>query len=193
MNTVFPSTVEALKLLLPASGGHLAPIAAWADRVRTVPALRWTGQLHYTSPTNDHPPEVCRFGEAGWKTEDDVLNAITNFTRKLIKDPTEFVLLRSLGSMKQQLMLDDDSGLALRLLVHFVGDVHQPLHLTSRERGGNGDPVIFEGRRTNLHSVWDGLLVGKKVREMRNYTVALPSYVPPLTSMDVARVTRRNN
>ena len=38
------------------------------------------------------------------------------------------------------------SSESLRFLVHFVGDVHQPLHLTSRERGGNGDPVLFEGR-----------------------------------------------
>jgi hypothetical protein len=27
-----------------------------------------------------------------------------------------------------------------------IGDLHQPLHLTGRERGGNGDPVLFDGR-----------------------------------------------
>lgn len=88
-STVFPSTIEALKILLPASGGHLAPIAAWADRVRGIPALSWTGQLHYTSPTNDHPPELCTFGEQGWKTDHDVLHAISNFTRRLIDNPKE--------------------------------------------------------------------------------------------------------
>lgn len=113
-------------MLLPSSQGHLAPIAAWADRIRGVPALRWTGELHYTSPLDDHPPDLCLFGERGMKTDHDVLHAISNFTQKLIDDPSD--------------------GLALRLLVHFVADVHQPLHLTSRERGGNGDAVIFEGR-----------------------------------------------
>lgn len=71
--------------------------------------------------------------------------------------------------------LPPTSGLALRLLVHFVADIHQPLHLTSRERGGNGDPVIFERRRTSLHGLWDGLLVTKLVREQHNYTRPLPS------------------
>lgn len=39
----------------------------------------------------------------------------------------------------------------LRVCVPQIGDVHQPLHLTGRERGGNGDPVIFERRHMSLH------------------------------------------
>lgn len=59
--------------------------------------------------------------------------------------------------------------------MHFIGDVHQPLHLTDRERGGNDDPVRFEGRRFNLHSVWDGALLTKAIREQHNYTEPLPA------------------
>lgn len=66
------------------------------------------------------------------------------------------------------------SWVSLRFLVHFLGDVHQPLHLTSRERGGNGDPVLWEGRRTNMHSLWDGLLIARALRETNNYTKPLP-------------------
>jgi hypothetical protein len=66
---------------------------------------------------------------------------------------------------------------SFRFILHFLGDVHQPMHLTSRERGGNGDPVLWEGRRTNLHSLWDGLLIARTLREQSNYTRALPSYV----------------
>lgn len=40
----------------------------------------------------------------------------------------------------------DGSDIALRFLVHFLGDLHQPLHLTGRERGGNGAIFKFEGR-----------------------------------------------
>lgn len=67
---------------------------------------------------------------------------------------------------------------SLRFLVHFLGDIHQPLHLTSRERGGNGDPVLWEGRRTNLHSLWDGLLIARALREQSNYTAPLPRCAP---------------
>lgn len=64
---------------------------------------------------------------------------------------------------------------AFRFVLHFLGDVHQPMHLTSRERGGNGDFVLWEGRRSNLHSVWDGLLIARALREQHNYTTPLPS------------------
>lgn len=50
---------------------------------------------------------------------------------------------------------------ALFFLVHFVGDIHQPLHLgLAADRGGNDIQVTFDGKKTNLHSLWDtGLLV----------------------------------
>lgn len=45
---------------------------------------------------------------------------------------------------------------ALKFLIHFVGDVHQPLHAANNhDRGGNAVHVILDGERTNLHAVWD--------------------------------------
>jgi hypothetical protein len=45
---------------------------------------------------------------------------------------------------------------ALRFLIHFVGDLHQPLHAADRyDKGGNA-MVVYQGRRrTTLHRVWD--------------------------------------
>jgi hypothetical protein len=50
---------------------------------------------------------------------------------------------------------------ALKFVVHFVGDLHQPLHDEDNgDRGGNERQAIFNGRPDNLHWVWDtGLLV----------------------------------
>lgn len=45
---------------------------------------------------------------------------------------------------------------ALKFLVHFVGDVHQPLHCEdNNDQGGNKVQVIFFGQAMNLHAVWD--------------------------------------
>jgi hypothetical protein len=45
---------------------------------------------------------------------------------------------------------------ALRFLIHFVGDIHQPLHAANNnDRGGNGIRVVLRQRHTNMHSVWD--------------------------------------
>lgn len=46
---------------------------------------------------------------------------------------------------------------ALKWVVHFVGDVHQPLHAEDDgDKGGNTVQLQFFGRGTNLHSIWDG-------------------------------------
>jgi hypothetical protein len=44
---------------------------------------------------------------------------------------------------------------ALRFIVHFVGDIHQPLHDEALEIGGNDIDVTFAGASTNLHHIWD--------------------------------------
>jgi hypothetical protein len=55
---------------------------------------------------------------------------------------------------------------ALAYLIHIAGDLHQPFHNADRVRDGKGDrggndlPVKFHGEITNLHSVWDGGLIG---------------------------------
>ena len=63
--------------------------------------------------------------------------------------------------------------MALKFLVHFVGDLHQPFHAIGVERGGNGIPVSVFGRPTcgrggpdrfacNLHGLWDSELIGHR-------------------------------
>jgi len=66
-----------------------------------------------------------------------------------------------------------DRATALKFLVHFIGDIHQPLHATAIERGGNGVLISFFGSETcgtdparqtpcNLHSAWDTLMIARR-------------------------------
>ena len=56
---------------------------------------------------------------------------------------------------------------ALAFLIHFVGDLHQPLHAGDKgDKGGNDAKVsygIYAPDRLNLHSVWDGLLAERAI------------------------------
>lgn len=52
---------------------------------------------------------------------------------------------------------------ALKWILHFVGDVHQPLHASGKAQGGNGVNVTFGGRETELHAVRNPHIV-KKMR-----------------------------
>jgi hypothetical protein len=78
--------------------------------------------------------------------------------------------------------------MALVFLVHFVGDLHQPLHAAERDHdlGGNKLKVDWGRYHSNLHSVWDGLLPERVLTEP---PVATPrSLVAGITSADRSRI-----
>ena len=62
--------------------------------------------------------------------------------------------------MKAETVSDGNTNLhcsyALKWLVHFLGDITQPLHASGIAAGGNLINVIFGNRSTELHAVWDG-------------------------------------
>ena len=105
----------------------LASVASWADQIKN--KMKWSASLHYVNPVADHPPQLCVFpGAKGWegKKGANVLAAIRNTTDLLGK------WVQQGGDLS-----DPVASEALKFLIHFVGDAHQPLHLTGRERGAN--------------------------------------------------------
>ena len=60
----------------------------------------------------------------------------------------------------------EERRFALRFLVHLVGDLHQPLHVgENQDRGGNALQVRFFWRGTNLHHLWDSLILENASRD----------------------------
>jgi nuclease S1 len=54
----------------------------------------------------------------------------------------------------------NEKRIALRFVAHLVSDIHQPLHAGfAEDRGGNSIDVRFNGRKENLHSLWDTALI----------------------------------
>jgi hypothetical protein len=54
----------------------------------------------------------------------------------------------------------EEKAFYLKLLVHFIGDLHQPMHVGRKEdKGGNTIQVQWFGSGTNLHSVWDTKMI----------------------------------
>lgn len=70
---------------------------------------------------------------------------------------------------------------ALVFLIHFMGDLHQPLHSGDRhDRGGNDMKADYGFRpNTNLHSIWDGLLADRAISTPPAGPLGLLSDVPP--------------
>lgn len=68
----------------------------------------------------------------------------------------------------------NDKAEALKFLAHFVGDIHQPLHVAFKgDQGGNSIKVSLLGKVTNLHSVWDGGLFEASEKPTETYFVTL--------------------
>jgi hypothetical protein len=62
----------------------------------------------------------------------------------------------------------------LKLLIHIVGDVHQPLHVGRPEdQGGNKIKVMWFGVSYNLHSVWDNQLINFQQLSYTEYAKAV--------------------
>ena len=71
--------------------------------------------------------------------------------------------------------------IALKYLVHFVGDMHQPLHLGNRkDRGGGKIRLTYLGKKVTLHYLWDGGLIDWKKENLLKYATHLNARVQDL-------------
>ena len=133
---------QVASLLQGESDPSLPGIAAWADQLReSDPDLgKRSAKWHYVNL----PDGSCRYlASRDCRNGDCVVEAIRRQTA-ILADRSRFRAERAQ---------------ALKFVVHFVGDVHQPLHAGfGRDRGGNDVQVNLEGKGSNLHSLWDRLL-----------------------------------
>jgi len=148
-----PDVLPILCSILDSDSCSIASVASWADQIRN--KMKWSAPLHYANAVSDHPPQMCPFpGTKGWEGKKDanVLAAIRNTTDLL----TQWVQQGSDPS-------DPVASEALKFLIHFAGDSHQPFHLTGRARGANGVHVKWGNKKANLHAVWDTSIVERAV------------------------------
>lgn len=83
-----------------------------------------------------------------------------------------------------------DRLMALAFLVHFVGDLHQPLHGTEHDgdQGGNKVKASYGVLpHTNLHSIWDGLLADRAISSPPGGPDGILSEVSPAARVELAK------
>lgn len=145
---VSPQTTTIFQSILHNdSSNYLGGIATWADSFRYTAAGRFTAPFHFID-AEDNPPESCGVvykrdcGSRGC-----VVGAIGNYTKQLLNI--------TLPEWQREQ--------AAKFIVHFLGDIHQPLHAENLAVGGNTIHVFFESKPTNLHHVWDTSIPEKLV------------------------------
>ncbi|XP_072970782.1 endonuclease 1 [Typha angustifolia] len=142
-----PDAAEAVKNLLPDYvDGDLSALCTWPDQIRHWYKYRWTSSLHFI----DTPDQACTFSYSrdchDSKGEKDmcVAGAVRNFTSQLLHYKH--------GTSDRRYNLTE----ALLFLSHFMGDIHQPMHVGfTSDEGGNSIHLRWFRHKSNLHHVWD--------------------------------------
>ena len=79
-----------------------------------------------------------------------------------------------IGQLKNKHLSMDKKSMYLKLLIHFVGDAHQPLHVGHpQDQGGNKIKVTWFGASTNFHRMWDEQLIDFQQLSYTEYTNAI--------------------
>lgn len=127
---------EVDRLLAREPGQTLASISTWADEHRNPATAAW----HYVN----FPRDTCQYvADRDCPDGRCVVGAIER----------QLDVLKSSESQERKL-------LALKYVVHFVADVHQPLHAGyADDRGGTQYQLQAFMRGSNLHALWDSGII----------------------------------
>jgi hypothetical protein len=136
-----PAAAAKVRELL-GDGETLESISSWADQVR--PQRPETSTWHYINI----PITESRTSGRGWKEYCPEAGCAPGIIGEMMRRLRDANLDRA------------QRAEALKFLVHFTSDLHQPLHSGDMgDKGGNEVAVVYKDRATNLHSIWDTALL----------------------------------
>lgn len=128
---------QAVKALL--GNDDMADASTYADEIKKLTEYKSTAPLHFYDL-----PAGLSFNEFETRIKASQGSNIYNGIAACIRD------LQSPAKSRAE------KTFALKMLIHLVGDAHQPMHIGHEEdRGGNKVGVKFFGQGTDLHSLWD--------------------------------------
>jgi hypothetical protein len=136
-----PAAQAAVTDLLDAKDAitGMTDIAAWADEIRR--GRGETAHWHYVD---------IEITNAGYDAARDCAN----------DDCIVAQITKEIAIVKDKTLAKPVRAEALKFLIHFLGDIHQPLHCAdNQDKGGNKLLLMAGAKKTNLHSVWDNATV----------------------------------
>lgn len=149
-------TAKKIDALL--DGVSLAETSTFADDIKSDQRYREYNPWHYANVKVEQTYAKSKKNEKG-----DIVRAI-NYCIEILKSPTTD------RSEKQ---------FHLKLLIHFVGDIHQPMHLGKpSDKGGNSVKLTWFGRNSNLHRIWDSNMIDDYGMSYTEIVANLPKLKP---------------
>ena len=117
----------------------VAMVANWMDEIRSDSTYNYTADWHWTTiPDGKHYEDVAK-----------------NPDGKIVE-----MMEKIVAELKSHKLSKKQEQEYLKMLVHLVGDIHQPLHVGKPgDRGGNDVKVKWFRSESNLHRVWDSEMI----------------------------------
>ena len=132
-------------------GESLAEVSNYADDIKSDSRFREYGPWHYVNFPGDKTYREIEPSPAG-----DIVTGIQRCIEVLENDSSS----------------EADKVFYLKLLIHFVGDLHQPMHIgRAEDRGGNDIQIRWFDQGSNLHRLWDSDMIdhyGMSYTELAN-------------------------
>ncbi|WP_443937039.1 S1/P1 nuclease [Pedobacter sp. MW01-1-1] len=149
------STRKAIVSILGSES--LAMSANWGDFIKSDTAYNYMYNWHFVNL----PEGLSKDGITAYLSTEKA----PNLYNKILDLSAILKKTSSTASQKK---------LALRMLVHMIGDLHQPMHVARKEDlGGNRVSVLWFNEKSNLHRVWDEQLIEYQQLSYTEYTKAI--------------------
>lgn len=135
----------------------IAMASNWPDFIKSDPSFNYLNSWHYVNlPSGLSKEDVIKY------LETDTIPNIYNRIKMLAVD------MKNPNTSQQQKIMD------LRLIIHFMGDLHQPMHTARKEDlGGNQIKLMWFNENSNLHKVWDENLIDYQQLSYTEYSNTL--------------------
>ncbi len=135
----------------------LAKASTWADFVKSDSSFSYLNSWHYMN------------FKAGL-SESDMKEYLATDTATGAYTKVNFLL----AQLKNKQLDKEKKKLYLRLLIHIVGDIHQPLHTGGEDDfGGNRINVQWFNKPANLHTVWDEKMIDRQNMDYIEYSKSI--------------------
>ena len=130
-------TKRAVSKLL--NGQSLAAVSNYADAIKSDKTFKKFSAWHYVNIPSDK-----NYSEVEASPNGDLVIGIQ----------------KCIEILKNENSTEEDKIFYLKMLIHLIGDLHQPLHTGRKEdKGGNDIQLQWFGKGSNLHRVWDSNMI----------------------------------
>jgi hypothetical protein len=135
----------------------IAMASNWADFIKSDSSFRYLNSWHYINLDSG-------------LSYNNVKDYLKNDTATDVYTKINFLV----KELKNKKLPKDKKLFYLRLLIHFVGDVHQPMHVSRKsDLGGNTIKVLWFSEPSNMHRVWDENLIESQQLSYTEYATAI--------------------